>query len=139
MKLDLWATVSFHRELNLMVWQPRGILDEEQVDRLIEMVEEAEKEADTPFDRYTDLSKLETVDLNFEYVFRVSLYRCTVYADRPPVKSAFYVTDRRTAEIAFTHAVVTTNSPLIVQVFFDQGAAADWLDVSVADLELTRW
>ena len=35
MKLDLWATVSFHRDLDLMAWQSRGMLDEEVVDRLV--------------------------------------------------------------------------------------------------------
>jgi hypothetical protein len=138
MKLDLWATVSFHRDLDLMVWQPRGMLDEEVVDRLVEMLEEAEDETDTPFDRYTDLSKLDVVAVNFDYVFRLSLYRCAVCADRPPVKSAFYVTDRSTAEIALTHAVVAADTPLIVQVFLDKSAAAEWLDVSIDDLELDR-
>src|SRR5690349_14105561 len=123
MNLDLWATVSFHRDLDLMVWQPRGTLAEEHVDRLIEMIEEAETNAETPFNRYTDLSKLDGVEVNFDYVFRVSLYRRAVYGDRPAVKSAFYVRDRATAEVALTHAVVATNSPLNVKVFLDKRAA----------------
>ena len=138
MKLDLWATVSFHRDLNLMVWQPRGILDEGHVDKLIEMIDEAEKDPQTTFDRYTDLSRLDDVGLSFDYVFQVSLYRRIVYGDRPTVKSAFYVTDRPTAEVALTHAVVTTDSQIVVRVFLEQGDAADWLGVSVYDLELDR-
>ena len=138
MKLDLWATVSFHRDLNLMVWQPRGTLDDAQVDTLIDMIEEAEEKAETPFNRYTDLSKLDAVGLNFDYVFRVSLYRRIIYGDRPAVKSAFYVTDRPTAEVALTHAVVAIDSPLMVKVFLDRETAADWLGVSVCDLELDR-
>ncbi len=138
MKLDFWASVSFHRDLNLWVWQPRGILDEAHVDRLIELIEQLEEDSDEPFNRYTDLSKLDAVGVSFDYVFQVSLYRRIAYAGQPAVKSAFYVTDRPTAEIALTHAVVAKDSPLMVEVFLDKDAAADWLDVSVYDLELDR-
>jgi hypothetical protein len=138
MKLDFWAGVSFYRDLDLMVWQPRGVLDDAHVDRLIDMIEQAEKDADPPFNRYTDLSKLDAVGLSFDYVFRVSLYRRITYGDQPAVKSAFYVTNRLTAEVALTHAVVAKDSPLIVKVFLDRSKAADWLGVGEYDLELDR-
>ena len=138
MKLDFWASVSFHRDLNLWVWQPRGILDEAHVDRLIDLIDDLEEDADEPFNRYTDLSKLDSVTLTFDYVFQVSLYRRVVCSDMPQVKSAFYVTDRATAEIAITHAVVSEDSPLVVRVFVDKEAAAEWLGVGVWDLELDR-
>ena len=138
MKIDFWATVSFHRDLNLLVWQPRGTLDDEMIERMIEMIEEAEDGADQPFNRYTDLSMLDDVGVTFDYIFRVSLYRRIIYGDRPTVKSAFYVTDRATAEIALTHAVVAMDSRLDVKVFLDRDAAAEWLGVSERDLELDR-
>ena len=125
MKLEFWSGVSFHADLNLLVWQPRGILDEPHVEQLICMLEQAEDEAERPFNRYTDLSMLEAVELTFDYVFRVSLYRRAIYGDRPIVKSAFYVVDRATAELAITHAVVTVDSPLRVKVFLDKIAAAN--------------
>jgi hypothetical protein len=138
MKLGFWSGVSFHPDLNLLVWQPRGNLDEPHVYQLIGMLEQAEDEAERPFNRYTDLSTLETVELTFDYVFRVSLYRRAIYGERPIVKSAFYVVDRATAELALTHAVVTVDSPLRVKVFLHKSAAAKWLGVSDADLELHR-
>ena len=138
MKFGFWSGVSFHPDLNLMVWQPRGILDELHVEQLIRLLEQAEGEAERPFNRYTDLSTLEAVELTFDYVFRVSLYRRVIYGERPIVKSAFYVVDRATAELAITHAVVTLDSPLRVKVFLHKSAAAKWLDVSDADLKLDR-
>jgi hypothetical protein len=138
MKFGFWSGVSFHPDLNLLVWQPRGILDEPHVDQLIRLLEQAEDKAERPFNRYTDLSTLDAVELTFDYVFRVSLYRKVVYGERPIVKSAFYVVDRATAELAITHAVVSVDSPLRVKVFLHKGAAARWLDVSEADLELDR-
>ena len=138
MKLDFGATVSFHRDVNLWVWQPRGILDEPHVERLIDFIDQLEEESDEPFDRYTDLSKLDAVALSFDYVFRVSLYRRVIYRGLPGAKSAFYVTDRPTAEIALTHAVITEDSPLSVKVFLDKASAAEWLDVGMWQLELDR-
>jgi hypothetical protein len=138
MKLGFWSGVSFHPDRNLLVWQPRGILDEPHVEQLIRLLDQAENEADRPFNRYTDLSALDAVELTFDYVFRVSLHRRVVYSERPIVKSAFYVVDRATAEVALTHAVVTVDSPLRVKVFLHKSAAARWLGVSHADLELDR-
>ena len=34
------------------------------------------------------------VDINYEYVFTVALYRRFAYADRPPIKSAILATIR---------------------------------------------
>ena len=136
MKMGFLAGVSFRRDLRLLIWQPRGILDEPHVETLIAMLEEAEDEAEQPFDRYTDLSKLDQVDLSFDYIFRVSLYRRVVYGSRSPVKSAMYVVDRATAEVALTHAVVTVESPLQVKVCLRKSAAARWLGVSVRDLKV---
>ena len=138
MKIAYLAGLSFRRDLNLLIWQPRGILDEPHVEKVIALLEQAEDEANKPFDRYTDLSKLSHVDLSFDYVFRVSLYRRAVYGDRSPVKSAIYVVDRATAEVALTHAAVTAESPLQVQVCLRKSAAARWLGVSVSDLQVDR-
>ena len=121
-----------------MVWQPRGILDESHVEQLISLLEHTEDEAERPFNRYTDLSRLEAVELTFGYVVEVSLYRRLVYGERSIVKSAFYAVDRATAQLALTHATVTADSPLQVKVFLRKSSAAKWLGVSDTELELDR-
>jgi hypothetical protein len=138
MKFGFWSGVSFHADLNLMVWQPRGILDESHVEQLISLLEHTEDEAERPFNRYTDLSRLEAVELTFQYVLEVSLYRRLVYGVRSTVKSAFYAVDRATAQLALTHATVCADSSLKVKVFQRKSSAAKWLGVSDIDLELER-
>jgi len=138
MKLGLWATVSFHRELHLMVWQPRGVLGEAHVDELILMLDETERKADHPFNRYADLSKLDSVEVSFDYVFRVALHRRTTYGERPNVKSVFYVRNRETAAVAMTHMIVMGDSPIEVRIFNTKTAAAKWLDVPIEALQLSR-
>ena len=107
MKFEFSSGVSFHRDLNLFVLQPRGVVDEAHVEELVSMLEQAEDDAKHPFNRYTDCSAAHTVELSFEYVFRVALYRRVVYGERPPVKSAVYVVDRVTAQ----HALPTPSLP----------------------------
>jgi hypothetical protein len=138
MQIRFLAGLSFRSDLNLFIWQPRGILDEPHVEQIIATLEEAEDNADHPFDRYTDLSKLDAVELSSDYVLRVSLYRRALYLNRRPVKSAMYVVNPETAEVALTHSKFTMESSLQVRVFSHKGAAARWLGVSAADLEVDR-
>jgi len=136
--MKLPRDVLFHHDLRLMVFRPRGVLDEKRVDEIVAFLENEEKRAHNPFDRFSDLSKLDIIDLNFHHVFRVSLHRQLNYAKRLSVKSAFYVTCQEAADIVKLHATVTEGSPLQVAMFEDLAAAAKWLGVSVEDLEVGK-
>jgi len=118
-----------------MVYRPRGILDQDEIDRIVAFLDAEENRADWAFDRFTDTSNLDAVDLTFQLVFRVSLHRRLAYAKRPPVKSALFVTSPATERIAKLHAMLTDHSPLQVRMFEELPAAAKWLGVSVKTLE----
>lgn len=127
--MKLPAHVLFRKELSLILWKPRGVLDEDVVSEVIAFVETAERRASKPFNRFTDLSALDAVDLNFKFVFHVALGRRLSAAPKPAVKSALYVTSPSTAHYAKLHAMLTDYSPLDVSLFSDRAAAAEWLDV----------
>lgn len=133
-KVDLLPWVSFYHDLQLMIVRPRGVLDVPQVEKAVAMLELAEEHADKPFNRFTDLSHIDAVDLSFEFVFRISLHRRLFYSGHAPVKSAFYVTNEETTHVARTHALLTDHSPLHVKVFTEPEDAASWLGVSVGQL-----
>src|SRR5438477_10801590 len=86
------ANVEFHEDLHLIVWRPRGVLDEPAVNRVLLEVLRREPTAAQPFNRFCDLSLVESFHLTFQYVFHVALHRRLSYAGRGRVKSAFYVT-----------------------------------------------
>ena len=136
MKIKLPPNVLFHHDLQLLVFRPRGILREKEINRIVAFLEEAEDRAAKPFNRFTDNSKLDAVDVDFQFVFRISLHRRLVYAKRPPVKSAFYVNSPAIARIVKLHALLTERSPLKVRMFRDFAGAAKWLGVSVETLEM---
>ena len=96
---------------------------------MVEFIEAVEKRSSEPLNRFIDLSALEAVDLNFDFVFHVALGRRLSAAPRPAVKSAFYVTSPATKHYAKLHAVLTDYSPLDVGLFTDRDAAARWLGV----------
>jgi hypothetical protein len=123
--------VVFRKELSLILWKPRGVLNEETVNEIVAFIETAERRTTKPFHRFTDTSALDMVDLNFKFVFHVALFRRLSVNPKPPVKSAFYVTSRATAHYAKLHAMLTDHSPLEVALFTDRDEAAAWLGVPV--------
>ena len=101
---------------------------------MVEFTETVEKRNRQPLNRFIDLSALDAVDLNFEFVFHVALGRRLSAAPKPAVKSAFYVTSPDTTHYAKLHAMLTDHSPLHVALFTDRAAAAKWLGVPLEAL-----
>jgi len=121
--------VLFRKELSLILWKPRGILDQSDVNEIVVFIDTAEKRASKPFNRFADLSALDAVDLNFKFVFYTALHRRLTYAPNPPAKSALYITSPSTAHYVKLHAMLTDYSPLEVSLFTERDAAAKWLGV----------
>jgi hypothetical protein len=132
--LKLPPHVLFRKDLSLILWKPRGILDESTVNEIVAFIETVEKLNKQPLNRFADLSALDAVDLNFRFVFHVALGRRLSAAPKPAVKSAFYVMSPATTHYAKLHAMLTDYSPLHVALFTDRAAAAKWLGVSLEAL-----
>src|ERR1044072_5464844 len=92
-KIKLPADVEFYEESHLLVWRPCGLLNKTAVTRIITILGELEPTLKEPFNRFSDTVAADAVDLNFEYIIHVSLYRRSVYANRAPIKSAILATD----------------------------------------------
>ena len=127
--MKLPAHVLFRKDHSLILWKPRGILDEAIVNEIVVFIGSAEKRSSKPFNRFADLSALDAVDLNFRFVFDVALHRRLVYAPNPPIKSAFYVTSPATVHYTKLHKLLTDHSPIGVSLFTERAEAAKWLDV----------
>ncbi len=125
------ADVEYIEEARLFVWRPRGSLDEAAVNKVLVDLIRRETMAAQPFNRFSDLSGLESFHLTFKYVFHVALYRRLSYVGRGPIKSAFYVTHPEAAHLVRIHALMTDHSSLNVEMFEEREAAAKWLGVPV--------
>jgi len=129
MKLPLPPDVEFHEDICLLIHRPLGMVDRTAVNRIITLIGELEFSLKKPFNRFLDTLGADVVDLDSEYIRRVSLYRRHFYGDRPPIKTAILATHSTLAEYGRLHASLTEGSPIQVRVFQDRREAAQWLGV----------
>jgi hypothetical protein len=125
------ADAQFHEDVRLLVWRPRGVLNEAALKHIRMLIGDLEATSDEPFNRFTDGQALDAIDLNFRYVFDFSLFRRLSYAGRPPVKSAILVTSLAFAHYSKLHAMLTQGSSIKVRIFEEREVAAQWLGVPV--------
>ena len=130
--------VHFYEDVCLFVWRPRGLLNETLVNKVIGVLEDLEAKLKEPFNRFSDTVGADAVDLNFEYIIRVSLYRRSFYGKRPPIKSAILATESTLVHYGKVHALLTQGSPIKVRVFQDRNETAKWLGVPIESLASHR-
>jgi hypothetical protein len=129
-KMALPSDVEFHEDIHLFVYRPQGVVNQASLNKVISILGELEFSLKEPFNRFTDTLGADAVDLNFEYIIRVSLYRRQVYAKGPPIKSAILATDATLVHYGKVHALLTQGSPINVRVFQDRNETAKWLGVA---------
>ena len=132
--MKLPPEVQFHEDIRLLVYRPRGLLDETAINRIVSIIGDLEAKLQEPFNRFFDTLGHDEVELNFRYVIQVSLYRVLSYGDRPPVKSAILATDSTIGHYCQLHAIITEDSPINVRIFQKREDAAKWLGVPVERL-----
>jgi hypothetical protein len=129
MKLPLPPEFEFHEEVCLLIHRPRGVLDRAAINKIISLIGELEYTLKTPFNRFLDTVGANAINLDSDYIRRVSLYRRHFYGDRPAIKTAILATDSTMADHGHLHASLTQGSPINVRVFQDRKEAAEWLGV----------
>jgi len=134
MKLPLPPDLEFHEDIRLLIYRPRGLLNEAAFNKVISALEDLEGKLQEPFNRFSDTVTAHEVELNFKHIIQVSLHRRLSYAGRPPVKSAILATDSTIIHYGRLHAVLTQGSPIKVRLFQDRKAAAEWLGVPIERL-----
>ena len=132
--MKLPPEVQFHEDIRLVVYRPRGLLDETAINRIVSIIGDLEAKLQEPFNRFFDTLGHDEVELNFRYVIQVSLYRVLSYGDRPPVKSAILATDSTIGHYFQLHAIITEDSPINVRIFQKREDAAKWLGVPIERL-----
>ena len=132
--MKLPPDVEFYEDIRLIVWRPRGLVDKSAVNTIITVIGELETTSKEPFNRFSDTLRADAVDLNFEYIIHVSLYRRRFYGKRPPIKSAILATDATLVHYGKVHALLTQGSPINVRIFQKREEAAQWLGVPIERL-----
>jgi hypothetical protein len=132
--IKLPPDVEFYEDIRLIVWRPCGLVNKAAVNKIITVLGELETAFKEPFNRFSDTVAADAVDLNFEYIISVSLYRRRFYDRRPPIKSAILATDATLIHYGKVHALLTQGSPINVRVFQNRSEVAQWLNVPIERL-----
>src|SRR5206468_11581697 len=132
--MKLPPEIQFHQDIGLLVYRPRGVIDEAAIKEIVSVVEDLGARLQAPFNRFSETLAADEVELNFKYVIHVSLCRRLAYAGHPPVKSAILARDSTMIHYARLHALLTQGSPINVRIFKDRQEAAKWLGVPIERL-----
>ena len=134
MLMNLPPDVEFHEDVRLLIYRPRGALNEQSVNKIVSIIGDLEARLNEPFNRFFDTLGHDEVELNFRYVIQISLHRVLSYGDRPIVKSAILATDTTITHYCQLHAIITKDSPINVRIFQQREDAAKWLGVPLERL-----
>src|SRR5690349_8512407 len=81
--------IYFRPDLGMLVWKPRGVLNEKVINRIVTFVRDEEAKSEANGLRFIDTTDLNAIELNFRYTFHVALYRRISRQGRSAIKSAF--------------------------------------------------
>ena len=132
--MKLPPDIEFHEDIRLLIYRPKGSINEAEINKVIGVIEGIEAASQQPFNRFSDTTGTHEIELNFRYVIHVSLHRRLSHKGRPPVKSAILATDSTLVHYARLLALLTQGSSIKVRVFQDRKEAAQWLGVPIAIL-----
>jgi hypothetical protein len=127
--MKLPPDIEFYQDVRLLIYRPRGLIDEAAINKVISAIEDLEAATQEPFNRFSDTSESHEVELNFRYVIQVSLHRRLSHKGRPPVKSAILANDSALIHYARLLGLLTQGSSISVRVFQDRKEAALWLGI----------
>ena len=118
----------------LMTWRPRGTLDDNLLDRVMDFAELEERSIEGPFNRFADFSVLTEIRLKIGHVFKIAEHRRAALAGHEPVKTAIYAPSIVGFGMARMYEHLLEGSPIKVRPFRELAAAAEWLGVPEAIL-----
>jgi hypothetical protein len=57
--------IEFHEDIRLLIYRPRGLLDETTINRIVSIIGDLEAKLQEPFNRFFGTSGHDEVELNF--------------------------------------------------------------------------
>jgi hypothetical protein len=132
--MNLPPECEFHKDVHLLVYRPRGVIDQATINNIIKVVEQLEIETRDPFNRLYDMSEATEVNLNLQYVTQASIYRRLSHRGRKSVKSAILAKDSDLVHYGQLLELLTRASSIKVRVFDTREEAARWLGVPMERL-----
>jgi len=119
----------------LVAWQPQGVLDNLLLEEIGEWLCTIERTL-PPVKRFCDLSRLTSVAVRTNHVFKFAQKRAEQLAGVTPIRSALFSEDWVSFGIAVLYENLMNGTPIEVRAFHERAKVAVWLDVPVEILKL---
>jgi hypothetical protein len=126
--LQQFPRMEFRDDLRLATWFPVGVFDDEFGDRVIDFIEDQERNESQPFNRFLDLDRLSEVRLRFGHTFQISERRRASY-EGDPIKTAIFCTWPIGFGLAHMYEALMEGAKIEVRAFRSRSDAAAWLAV----------
>jgi hypothetical protein len=124
------ADIQFHEDVRLLMWRPRGVLNEAALEQIVTLIGDLEASSEIPFNRFTDTTAADAIDLNFRHVFHVALFRPLLrWSSAGKIRYSRYEPYPRS--LSKMHAMLTQGSSIKARIFEEREAAAKWFGVAV--------
>ena len=63
--MNLPPEADFHEDIRLLIWRPRGLVNEAAVNKIVTVLGELEGKLHEPFNRFSDTLEADEVELTF--------------------------------------------------------------------------
>jgi hypothetical protein len=129
------AQLLHYPALDLMAWQPQGILDDILLEEIGEWLCTIDQTA-APVKRFVDLTRLDSIAVRTKHVFEFAQKRREQFDGIMPVRSAVFSEDWVGFGIALLYENLMSASPVQARAFHHRAKAALWLEVPEEILKL---
>jgi hypothetical protein len=121
---------------SLMVGRPNGVLNVREAERIVDFIEIKEEEIEKGFNRFCDLTRVDSVNLSSNDLVKLAARRRAFNPNNVRVKSAFLATHALAFGAARMYEFLLYSPRIEVRVFNNVEAAAQWLSVKPHMLRL---
>jgi hypothetical protein len=121
---------------SLMVGRPNGVLNVRKAERIVDFIEIKEEEIEKGFNRFCDLTRVDSVNLSSNDLVKLAARRRAFTPNNVRVKSAFLATHALAFGAARMYEFLLDSPRIEVRVFNNVEAAAQWLSVNPHMLSL---
>ena len=66
--MKLPPDMEFYEDIRLLIYSPRGLLNEQSVNKIVSVIEDLEANLQQPFNRFVDTRGHDVVELNFRFI-----------------------------------------------------------------------
>jgi hypothetical protein len=125
---SVFPEIRWSPENLICIFRPEGTLTPALAGRMVAWLNEIEMDSEQPFHRFSDLTKLRTIEVSLSDIKEAAYWRRANYHGRS-VKSAFLAHSDETLIIAHAYQSFMAGSKIWVKVFQSAKEAATWLGV----------